>query len=65
MLKIMDGTLATLPNTAIMDKNSNMKLEALLIELLMRVYDLANQCSSPEITAIAELTFISYCSVAA
>ena len=48
-----------------MDKNSNMKLEAILIELLMRVYDLANQCSSPEITAITELTFVSYCSVAA
>ena len=48
MLIIMDGTLATLPNTAIMDKNSNMKLEALLIGLLMGGYDLANQCSSPE-----------------
>ena len=65
MLIIMDGTLATLPNTAIMDKNSNMKLEALLIELLMGGYDLANQCSSPEITEITELTFVSYCSVAA
>ena len=42
-----------------------MKLEVLLIEISWGIYDLANQCSSPEITDLAELTFVSYCSVAA